>query len=168
MKQSSLLAVLVVGTMHFLFFSPLTTTFECHSQFWQKQRQQCLFFSSRIYIIISLFAPFSVQLICLQCLSVWKLLTFPNINLCNCKSKLLFWLSNSVVGCQPLSRRHLLALSWHLQTSCMSTSSVLIPGLVTPNNQQISLLLFLHQTLWVQDKHLYHMWVWTLYYVENC
>ena len=101
MKQSSLLAVLVVGTMHFLFFSPLTTTFECHSQFWQKQRQQCLFFSSRIYIIISLFAPFSVQLIRLQCLSVWKLLT----------GVVPFLSHFSVVGCQLSSRRHLLAFS---------------------------------------------------------
>ena len=71
-KQSSLLAVLVVGTMHFLFFSPLTTTFECHSQFWQKQRQQCLVFSSWINTIIGLFAPFfssidlSAMFVCLE------------------------------------------------------------------------------------------------------
>ena len=139
-------------------FSPLLQQpLSAIHNFGKNNDNNVFFFSSWINTIIGLFAPFSVQLICLKCLSVWKLLTFPKINLCNCKSKLLFWLSNSVVGCQPLSRRHLLALSWHLQTSCMSTSSVLIPGLVTPNNQQISLLIFLHQTIWVQDKHLYHM-----------
>ena len=169
-KQSSLLAVLVVGTMHFLFFSSLTTTFECHSQFWQK-RQQCLLFSV-LLLVWYCHRPFCTLFSSID-LSVWKLSTFPNICFCNCKSNFFDDCQTAVVpyfsavGCQLLSRRHLPS-PCHLQTSCMSTSSVLIPGLVTPNNQQISLLLFLHQSLWVPDKHLYHMWVWTLYYVENC
>ena len=81
----------------------------------------------------------------------------------HCQNAVVLFLSDfSVVGCQLLSRRHL-PPPCHLQTSCMSTSSVLIPALVTPNNQQISLLLFLHQTLWVQIKYSHHVWVWTLY-----
>ena len=33
----------------------------------------------------------------------------------------------------------------------------------TQQSTNISLLLFLHQTLWVQIKYSHHVWVWTLY-----
>ena len=154
--------------MHFLFFSSLTTTFECHSQFWQK-RQQCLLFSV-LLLVWYCHRPFCTLFSSID-LSVWKLSTFPNICFCNCKSNFFddcqtavvpFLSHFSAVGCQLLSRRHLPS-PCHLQTSCVSTSSVLIPGLVTPNNQQISLVSFLHRTLWVQIKYSHHVWVWTLY-----
>ena len=94
--------------------------------------------------------------VCLETFDFFKyFIAIENPNFFDdCQTAVVQFLSHfSVVGCQLLSRRHLPS-PCHLQTSCMSTSSVLIPGLVTPNNQQISLLIFLHQTLWVQNKRL--------------